>query len=531
GYVNNTPGEAPGPEAWEELVRTAVLACEEEPYDPMDLAIGRWSAARGLEPEAVRAGRRLVHEYPFRPQERWMGHIWEDPSGVGELAVKGAPENVLPLCRLEPEERQAAEERVRGLASRGLRVLAVARGEEGDPGLRAPYPERLADHRLRLVGLLGLADPPREGVREAVALCRGAGVDVVMITGDHPATAEAIAREVGLDGGAGTVTGEELDRFGEEELDRLLTTGRGAGVRIFARTVPGQKLRLVRSWRRQGRVVAMTGDGVNDAPALKEADIGVAMGGRGTDVARDAADMVLLDDNFVTIANALRQGRHIYDNIRKAVAYILAIHVPIAGLALLAPLLGLPLFLWPIHIALLELILDPTCSIVFETTPEEPDLMRRPPRPPEAPLVDARLLGQALALGGTLLAATLLVDLVALRQGLGEATARSMGLATLLLGNVLLVLSMSSERRPLLAGLLGRPSDGAGPAGENPAGRRSRWVLAAGTLLLLAAGLYVPSLRPALGTAPLEARGLLVAGAAAAATLWWEGVKRLRRTA
>ncbi|MDI3317588.1 MAG: HAD-IC family P-type ATPase [Bacillota bacterium] len=516
-------GSPAGPEAWAELVRAAVLACEEEPYDPMDLAIERWSAAEGAPAGEVRAGRRLVHEYPFRPEDKWMGHVWQGRNGEFELAVKGAPETVLPLCELSERERAAAEGVVHRLASRGLRVLAVGKGSPHDPGLRPPFPERLADHRLRLVGLLGLADPPREGVREAVALCREAGVDVVMITGDHPATAEAIAREVGIDGNGGIVTGEQLDQLSDTELDELVASPRAGAARVFARAVPAHKLRLVRAWRRRGRVVAMTGDGVNDAPALKEADIGIAMGKRGTDVARDAADMVLLDDNFVTIAKALRQGRRIYDNIRKAVAYILTIHLPIAGLALLAPLLGLPLFLWPIHIALLELVLDPTCSVVFEATPEEPDLMRRPPRSPEASLVDRGLLAQALALGATLLGATLMLYQAALSRGLPEPAARSLGLVTLLLGNVLLVLSMSSESESLWSSWR-RAING------NPAASRSRWALAAGTLLILLTILYIPGFRSAMGTAPISAGAFLLASAVAAlATLWWEGVKGLRR--
>ncbi|MBE3583169.1 MAG: cation-translocating P-type ATPase [Limnochordaceae bacterium] len=533
-----------------QLATWAVLACEENPYDPMDLAIQRWSAQLGVQAQAVRQERRLAHEYPFRPADRWMGHIWQDKGGGYELAVKGAPETVLPLCGLNAAARQEVEGTVEQLASQGLRVLAVACSEPGEPGLTPPFPQHLSEHRLRLVGLVGLADPPRAGVRQAVAACHEAGVRVVMITGDHAITAMAIGREVGLNSSGPVLTGEELERLSDEELDHFLSReDPGQAVQICARVLPGQKLRLVRAFRRLGQVVAMTGDGVNDAPALKEADIGVAMGQRGTEVARGAAGLVLLDDNFVTIVGAIRQGRRIYDNIRKAVAYIGVAHLPIAGLALLAPMAGLPLFLWPVHIALLELLLDPTCSVVFEASPEEPDLMHQPPRSPRTPLVTGKLAGQVLTLGGALLAATFLVYQHALASGGTPTYARSLGLIALLLGNVGVVFTMSSEREPFWrawvravrwwAAARRARGEGVEPPGLTAAAVpppaetgvvRTRAALLLGTLAVLALVIYLPPLQRMMGTEPLSAVEWGEATVAAtASTFWWELVKAMRR--
>src|SRR4029077_9086313 len=232
-------------------------------------------------------------------------------------------------------------------------------------------------------GLVGLADPLRASVPDAVSQCRSAGIRVVMITGDYSGSAQAIAGQVGLDA-TDVVTGRELEALSDAEL-----AGRVRTATVFARIMPEQKLGIVNAFKANGDIVAMTGDGVNDAPSLKAAHIGIAMGGRGTDVAREASALVLLDDDFTSIVRAIRLGRRIYDNLRKAMTYILAVHVPIDGLALIPLLFGLPLIFWPLHIAFLEMVIDPVCSIVFEAEGEEADTMRRPPRHPSAPLFTA----------------------------------------------------------------------------------------------------------------------------------------------
>jgi Ca2+-transporting ATPase len=271
---------------------------------------------------------------------------------------------------------------VAGLAERGLRVLGVAsRRHEG------PAPEDLAAAPFVFEGLVGFLDPVRADAPEALAIARRAGVGVAMITGDYPATALEIARRCGIDTAAGVLTGSEISGLTPAELSR-----RVRNVRVFARIQPEQKLALVEAFKASGEVVAMTGDGVNDAPSLEAAHIGIAMGRRGTDVAREAADIVLLDDSFASIVGGVRLGRRIFVNLRKALVYISAIHVPIAGVALLPILFGLPPMLFPMHVVLLELVIDPVSSLVFESERSERDAMLKPPRPVGEGLFNRRVL-------------------------------------------------------------------------------------------------------------------------------------------
>lgn len=317
-----------------------------------------------------------MHEYPLTREIRAVSHVWRSTRGAEYVvAAKGAPEAIADLCHLHETDAAALAQQVERLSAQGLRVLGVAnarfKGQE--------WPPLQHDFDFRLLGLIALADPLRPTVPAAIAECQAAGIRVVMITGDYPGTALAIAREAGLAAGE-VMTGAELDDLTEPELRERLPK-----VNVFARVVPDQKLKLVNAFKANGEVVAMTGDGVNDAPALKAAHIGIAMGGRGTDVAREASSLVLLDDDFASIVEAVRLGRRIYDNLRKAMAYILAIHVPIAGLSLLPVLFGWPLVFFPVHIAFLEFIIDPACSIVFEAEREEPNTMRRPRARPTNP--------------------------------------------------------------------------------------------------------------------------------------------------
>jgi Ca2+-transporting ATPase len=361
------------------------------------------------------------------------------------------------------------------------------------------------------VGLLGLADPIRAEVPAAVRECYGAGVRVVMITGDYPGTAQAIARQIGLRNPDHVITGPMLRDMDDATLrDRIKTTN------IFARVAPEQKLRLVEALKADGEIVAMTGDGVNDAPALKAAHIGIAMGGRGTDVAREAAALVLLDDDFSSIVRAVRTGRRIFDNLRKAMGYILAIHVPIAGIALLPVLFGWPLVLLPLQIVFLELIIDPASSIVFEAEPEEKDVMQRPPRDARAPLFTRRTAGLSLLQGTSIFAIVLVVFRLSLELGSPAAEARALTFTTLVVANLSLVLADRSQTRTILATLHTR--------------NLALWGIIAGALALLALVLYVPFLRNLFGFAFLHPSDLLICLAAGiSGILWFEGIKVVRK--
>ncbi|MFM5914776.1 MAG: cation-translocating P-type ATPase [Chakrabartia godavariana] len=377
------------------LGELGVLASAVRPTDPMEQAF------HDLSEDASRArsedGWALRHHYRLDPGLLAMSHVWARDGADHLVAAKGAPEAIADLCGLDDAARLGLRAQVDAMARAGLRVLGVAEARWPE-NTALPDTHRSFDFAFR--GLVGLADPIRASVPDAVRQCRAAGIRVVMITGDYPQTAQAIARQAGIEA-ASVLTGDALASLDDATLvDAVQATS------VFARIMPEQKLRLVTALKAAGERVAMTGDGVNDAPALKAAHIGIAMGGRGTDVAREASALVLLDDDFESITRAIRLGRRIYDNLRKAMGFIVAVHIPIAGLALLPLVSGMPLLLGPIHIAFLEMIIDPVCSLAFEAETEEGDLMKRPPRPPATPMVSRGLLGWA-ALQGV--AAMLLV--------------------------------------------------------------------------------------------------------------------------
>ncbi|PPQ45402.1 cation-translocating P-type ATPase [Rhodopseudomonas palustris] len=363
------------------LLETGLLAAAPDPFDPMDQALHRLA---GDHLPGGSGDRTLVHSYGLRRDLLAMTQVWRDTDDRSDyvVAAKGAPEAIARMCGLDDAALGALSDTVDAMATEGLRVLGVARASHPDQD----WPATQLGFRFEFLGLVGLADPLRAAVPAAVADCRAAGIRVVMITGDYPATAQAIARQAGIDAET-CVTGEEIAALDDAALAERLRRAT-----VFARIMPEQKLRIVQALKADGEVVAMTGDGVNDAPSLKAAHIGIAMGGRGTDVAREASAIVLLDDDFASIVKAVRLGRRIYDNLVKAMGFIFAVHVPIAGLALLPLLFGLPILLGPIHIAFLEMIIDPVCSIVFEAETAEDDAMRRPPRDPEQPLFSRALI-------------------------------------------------------------------------------------------------------------------------------------------
>lgn len=427
------------PEDVHALVEYAILASQADPFDPMEVAfhdLGR-TALSGS--EHLHETWRPLREYPLAPELLAMSHVYAPDARRFLVAAKGAPEAIVDLCHLPPERAEHVRERVRALASEGMRVLGVARAEHVGEEL----PGGQHDFDFSFIGLVGLVDPVRETVPAAVAECRAAGIRVVMITGDYPETARAIGRQVGIVPDD-VLTGAEVAAMSDEDLGARART-----VSIFARMVPEQKLRLVRALTAAGEVVAMTGDGVNDAPALKAAAIGIAMGGRGTDVAREAAALVLTDDDFASIVAAMRLGRRIFDNLRKAMGYVIAVHVPIAGLSLIPVLLGWPLLLNPIHVAFLELVIDPACSVAFEAEPEEPGIMRRPPRASGAPLFDKRMLALSVLQGASVLAASLGLYLLAGKGG--DAHARALAFTSLMSGNLALIAVNRSWRESVIA--------------------------------------------------------------------------------
>jgi len=413
------PGSGAGREA---LLETARLASRVDTADPLDRAVFAFEAgsAPSLPPQFVR-------EYPLAPGRPWMAQAWR----VGDrlcVAAKGAPEAIARLCRLGPGAESETLAQSAAMAQQGLRIIGVARATGATAG------EGLDDEAFEFLGLLGFADPLREDVPAAIRSARQAGIEVAMITGDHAQTALAIARQAGLDTQGGVLLGESLEALDDTALARA-----ARGVRVFARVTPRQKLRIVQAFQAAGHVVAMTGDGVNDAPALKAAHVGIAMGVRGTDVAREAAAVVLLDEAVGHIVEGIALGRRIFDNLRKVMVYIVAIHVPIAGSALLPLLLGLPPLLLPVHVVLAEMVIDPMCSLVFEGAPAEPGLMSRPPRPHDRKLIDPALFALGLAQGGLLLVVVLGVYALALRSGLSLPVARALAILALTSGNVALV--------------------------------------------------------------------------------------------
>ncbi|MEI8241839.1 MAG: cation-translocating P-type ATPase [bacterium] len=490
------------------LLEYAILASRPDPFDPMERALHAAGERLNEHPERLHADWSLAREYPLSPTLLAVSQAWH--AGTGDewmIASKGAPEAIVALCRLDEVERAQVTQEVMRLASAGLRVLAVARGKCREPALPAEQ-QGLA---LEFVGLLGLEDPLRPAVPAAVAECRDAGIRVIMITGDYPATAQSIARQAGLSTPDTVITGPELDVMSDRELARRIRD-----VHVFARVVPEQKLRLVQALKANHEVVAMTGDGVNDAPALKAAHIGIAMGGRGTDVAREAASLVLLDDDFSSIVAAIRLGRRIFDNIKKAVSFVLTVHVPIAGLSMLPVFVAdWPLLLLPVHIVFLELIIDPSCTLIFEAEAAEDNVMKRPPRNPAERLFSRHTIGVAVLQGASVLAACLGVLYVARLSHTPDA-ARALMFTTLVV-SFLFVIFVNRSWSQSLASMWRTPN------------AALRWVVG-GTVLFLALVLCVPFAQQMFHFAPLHAGDLALSLAAGAASvLWYELVKHARR--
>ncbi|MDH4095763.1 MAG: cation-translocating P-type ATPase [Betaproteobacteria bacterium] len=478
------------------VVDIAALACEVDLFDPMEKAI---VAKAGADARRTRDAWHLERDYPFSDDFLAVCHAWRSPQGELRIAIKGAPETVLPLCG-----RRDAMAEVERASESGLRLLAVAEAQSA-----GPLPDDPRRYAFRFAGFVRLADPLRASVPDAVAQCRRAGIRVVMITGDFPGTALNIARQAGLDAGE-ALSGDEVAALDDAALAAAVRR-----VNVFARVRPEQKLRLVQAYRAAGEVVAMTGDGVNDAPALKAAHIGIAMGSRGTDVAREAAALVLLEDDFGSIVRTVRLGRRIYENIRNAMRYLVSVHVPIAGMAFLPVALGGPLFLYPVHVVFLEFVIDPACTLVYEAERTEAGAMERPPRAPLEPLFNLRMLAASIVLGLTMLGAVFAAYWWTLDSGRSEAAARTIAFAAIVLSNLALLFATRSRTRTVLATL------------REP--NAALWWITIGALAALAAAIYVPAAAAIFQFSPLGAAELAVAAAAGVAGVAWYDLAKLAR--
>lgn len=467
-------------EAWsiiddtKNLTHIMGMACKQDAYDPMEKAMISFCEKEGIAKDILFSGE-LIKEYAFTDENKIMGNVWKNHEGI-VVAAKGSPEHILRICNLTEYERKIAEDKILEMSKEGLRVIAV-----GQMILNSAYDieEDIKDCSLQLCGMIGLADPPRESVKEDIKLCTKAGVRVVMITGDNGITASSIAKQINMPNSDKIITGDELNAMTDDELRE-----RVKDVSIFSRVIPEHKMRIVKAFKENGEIVAMTGDGVNDAAALKYADIGIAMGKRGSEVSREAADLILLDDNFSTIIDTIKDGRRIYDNIRKAVGYVFSIHIPIAFASLFAPLLGVNpanLLLLPLHVVLLELVIDPTCSIVLERQPAEHDIMDRKPRDPKEKLLTSKTLIKSIIQGFAIFAASFGTYFAFLGYYPDNAPlARTMGLSIILLANLFLVQVNSSDSEYAIKSFRKLIKD------------KVMWVVNLGTVLGLGVILYTP---------------------------------------
>lgn len=462
------------PEEFHEVLEFGILASKRDPFDPMEKAFLRAGDQYLGQTEHLHPTWSLQKEYPLSSDLLSISHVWKAP-GLNEYVIgaKGAPEAITDLCHLGQTQTKEIAKHANGMAERGLRVLGVAKAKIRVQSL----PAKQHDFEFTFVGLVGLADPIRPGVPEAISECKSAGTRVVMITGDHPSTARSIARQIALEFPDRVTTGFELSQMTEDEIQDVVRH-----VNIFSRTTPELKLKLVNAFKKNGEIVAMTGDGVNDAPALKNAHIGIAMGGRGTDVARESASIVLLNDDFTSIVDAIRMGRRIYANLQSAMIYLLAVHVPIAGISVLPVVLGLPLVLLPVHIAFLHLIIEPACSVAYEVQPASPATMKLPPRRHDERLFSRKVMLSSLMSGTSVLISLLMIFVISLARGQGELDARALTFTTLIISNLALIIK-SSKIRP------GSQFDF-----RSKGGRTIAWIIG-GALILLTSVLYIPELR------------------------------------
>jgi Ca2+-transporting ATPase len=494
----------------EDLIKNMGMACETDAYDPMEKSMLLYCEKNNFEKEKLFSGK-LINEYAFTNELKMMGHIWEN-NGKIQAYCKGSPEKILALCNLNKIEKENTEKQIIEMSKKGLRVIAI--GHQYIENTSA-IPKKIENCNLVLDGLIGLQDPPRDSVKEDIEKCIKAGIRIVMITGDNGITASSIAKQVGIPNADNIITGDMLEVMTDSELQEKVKT-----VSIFSRVIPEHKMRIVKAFKSNGEIVAMTGDGVNDAPALKYADIGIAMGKRGSEVSREAADLILLDDNFSTIVNTIKDGRRIFDNIKKAVGYVFSIHIPIAFASLLAPLLAITsnsLLFLPLHVVLLELIIDPTCSIVLERQPAENNIMERKPRNVKDKLLTSKSLTKSVIQGIVIFAASFGVYYFTLKSNSAEV-ARSMGLTVLMISNILLVQVNNSNY------------DFVFKTAKKLIKDKIMWIINIATIIMIFVILYSP-LNNILNLSPLSFSQLsIVLGISVVSVLWYEIIKAIKKS-
>ena len=497
------------PENFHDLLEYGLLASQQDPFDPIEKELKRLAEKYLSGTEHIHDNWNLVREYNLSRQLLALSHVWESPDQRNYIiAAKGAPEAIADLCHFSPEQLKALTHEIEVLSKKGLRILGVAKAVF----THALLPVEQHDFKFEFIGLLGFIDPVRPSVPASVKEAYGAGMRVIMITGDYPGTARHIAKEIGLNNHQSVITGPELEKMDQAELKQKIQT-----INVFARVVPEQKLLIVKALKANQEIVAMTGDGVNDSPALKAAHIGIAMGERGTDVARESSDLVLLNDDFSSIVSAVRLGRRIFENLKKAIAFIFSVHIPIAGMSLLPVIFNLPIVLLPAHIAFLELIIDPACSTVFEAEPEEQNIMKRAPRNLKDPLFNRKTFILSLLQGTSVLAVVFIIFILALYFGKGEDEARTLSFTSLVVANLMLIFTNLSWTQNIFKIL--------------KAGNAALWWVTAGTITALAVVLYLPFLRQLFHFEFMHGDDILIALAGGVVCLlWFEGIKMLRKT-
>ena len=462
------------PEDFHEVLEFGILASNKETYDPMELAFNTAGSNFLSGTEHLHQNWDLKKEYPLSPELLSITHAWKpNPNGGFIIGAKGAPEAIIDLCHMNSSDASEIKIKIDEMAKHGLRIIGVAKAYQ----VSEPLPLQQHDFEFTFLGLIGISDPIRSGIQESVAECHSAGIRVIMLTGDYPLTASSIAKKINLHNPNEVITGTQFDNFTDKEIAELTKH-----ISVFSRVMPAQKLRLVEALKNSGEIVAMTGDGVNDAPALRNANIGIAMGGRGTDVARESSDIVLINDDFSSIIESIRMGRRVYSNIKSALIYLFAIHIPIAGMSVLPVLMGSPLILLPAHIALLHLIIEPASSIAFEAEPASKDIMKIGPRSSTEALFGKGLWYSSITRGTTIFLALTVVYFLAIWRQQGENDARTLVFCTLILSNTLLIYLSRGEKISLISKLKSKPN------------KAVKWITII-SLVLLSMSLYLPSLR------------------------------------
>lgn len=493
-------GEKTLPECFHDLLEYGYLASQRDPFDPIEKEIKNTTEKFLKKTEHIHDQWKLVREYPLSKHLLALSHVWESSDRMEHvIAAKGAPEAIADLCHFTKEQTKEVLIHVKEMTDKGLRVLGVARSSFKEDSL----PDKQHDFEYEFVGLLGFVDPVRFTVAPSLKECYTAGMRMIMITGDYPGTAQHIGRQIGLKNPEAFITGPELSQMSQEELRQKIKT-----INIFARVVPEQKLAIVDALKANGEIVAMTGDGVNDAPALKSSHIGIAMGERGTDVARESSAIVLLNDDFSSIVQAVRLGRRIFDNLRKSISYIFSVHVPIAGMALIPVLMGLPLVLLPAHIAFLELIIDPACSTVFEAEREEKNIMNRPPRNLKERLFGWKNFFYSFVQGLSVLVAVIFIFLWFYNgTPAQEDQARTLSFATLVIANIMLIVVNLSGSRSLFTTVNSK--------------NKALWLVVVGAMLALLLILLIPLLQNLFHFSPIPLIDFLIAAIVGVASVSW----------